>query len=53
MSFNIDVCVAINDYHHLRGGGGWAFIKELHNSHVGLLAITALAPQFAEQKSLA
>ena len=32
----IDVGVVINDYHHhLRGEGGGAFIKELHDSHVG------------------
>ena len=35
MSFNIDVSVVIDDYHHLRGGGGGAFIKELHDSYVG------------------
>ena len=35
MSFNIGVGVVINDYHHLRGAGGGAFIKELHDSHVG------------------
>jgi len=29
LSFNIDVCVVINDYHHLRGGEGVAFIREL------------------------
>ena len=30
-----DVSVMTSDYHHLRGGGGRAFIKELHHSHVG------------------
>ena len=35
MSFSIDVSVTIDDYHHLRGGGGGAFIKELYDSHVG------------------
>ena len=30
-----DVCVVINDDHHLRGEGGGAFIKELHDRHVG------------------
>ena len=30
MSFSIDVVVMINDYRHLMGGGGRAFIKELH-----------------------
>ena len=34
-SFNIAVCVMINDYHHLKGGGSGAFIKVLHDSHVG------------------
>ena len=34
MSFNINVGVVINDYHHLRGGGGGAFVKKLHDSHV-------------------
>jgi len=35
MLFNIDVGVVINDCHHLREGGGGAFIKELHDSHLG------------------
>jgi len=45
MSFSIDVVVMIDDNHHLMGGGGGPFIKELHDSHVGLLAMTAMAPQ--------
>jgi len=35
MPFNIDVSVMKSDYHQLRKGGGRAFIKELHHSHVG------------------
>jgi len=34
-SFHIDVDVVINDYHHLRGGGGGTSINELLDSHVG------------------
>jgi len=37
--FHIDVGVVINDYHHLRGGGGGAFIKVLHDSDVVMLAM--------------
>ena len=29
MSFNIDVGVTINDYHHLRGEGGGVFITAI------------------------
>ena len=47
MSFNTDVCVMIIIMHLRRGGGG-AFIKGLHNSHVGLYTITAVTPQFAQ-----
>jgi len=42
MSFNmyIDVGVMINDYHHhLREEGGGVFVKELHDSHVGIYDI--------------
>jgi len=35
MLFNIDVSVVINDCHPLREGGDGAFIKVLHESHVG------------------
>jgi len=35
MSFNIDVGNVVNDYHYLRGEGGEALIKELHDSDVG------------------
>ena len=34
MSFNIDVVVMINGYHHLIGRGGRQFIRELHDSRV-------------------
>ena len=34
-SFHIEVGVVINDYHHLRGGGGGTSINELLDSHVG------------------
>ena len=41
MSFSIDVVVVINDYHHLMGRGGRAFIKELH---IVMYIVTAMAP---------
>ena len=44
---NIDVGVVINDNHrHLRGRGGGVFIKELIVMQA-MLAMTAMAPQFA------
>ena len=49
MSLNIDVCVVIGDYHNLRGGGGGALIKELHNSNVRCACNDCKVPQFAEQ----
>jgi len=36
MSFNVDIGVVINDYHHyLRREGDGVVIKGLHDSHVG------------------
>ena len=47
MSFNIDACVVINDYHHLRGGWGGHSSKSSMRFMKVTLAMTAMAPRSA------